>query len=200
VDGAGDELLARARFSVEVDGTVGVGDLADHVVDALHRRCLADDCIEGIPGVTGDILAQVLVLLAQALTLLLHLEGLLDLESEDLGREGLGDEVEGALLHGVDGRLDRAVRRDDHDERLGLDLADGRDDLEAVHPLHLQIADGEVDRACLEGLDTGPAIGRGVGGVTHARDDLADAVAEGVVVFDDENVRHRQLDTSSGPY
>ena len=36
--------------------------------------------------------------------------------------EGLGDEVEGAALERLDGRVDRAVRGDEDDGELGLDL------------------------------------------------------------------------------
>ena len=50
VDGARDQLLAGARLPRDEHGGRGVGDLADKLVDAAHRRRPADQLIEAPRG------------------------------------------------------------------------------------------------------------------------------------------------------
>src|SRR5204863_4258649 len=108
VQGARDELLARARLARDQDGGRRVGDLLDDGVNLLDGGRLADQAeaaaarrLLGARVATrerergqrlGDDLADLLLL------------------------EGLLQVVEGAQLDGLDGALDRAVRRY-HDDR-----------------------------------------------------------------------------------
>ena len=68
--------------------------------------------------------------------------------------EGLGDEVERAALERLDGGVDGAVRGDEHDRQLGLDLERA---LEQRHPVdlrHLQVGDDEIDVVLAQQVQT----------------------------------------------
>ena len=58
---------------------------------------------------------------------------------EDGEREGLLDEVVGAFPHRGDGRLDRAVGGHEDDERLGIELADLREHVEAARAAYIVV-------------------------------------------------------------
>jgi hypothetical protein len=81
---------------------------------------------------------------------LLLLVGLRDLEhfedglGELAGEVLLGDVAGGALLQGLDGDLFAAVRGHQDDRERWVVLADGLDELKAVHLGHLEIGDDDV--------------------------------------------------------
>src|SRR5690606_2034441 len=71
VDGAGDQLLARAALALDQDGQVGVGDLPEAGEDLADCGALADDPRElargDQPGAEpADLLAEAMVLVRPA--------------------------------------------------------------------------------------------------------------------------------------
>ncbi len=98
VNGARDELFARARFTADEHRRVALGDLLDDVEHALQRGARPDDAVELIDVLLGA--AEVLEFVLQAL----QLERLLDLDLHFLDLERLLHVVEGAALHRLDGR------------------------------------------------------------------------------------------------
>ena len=94
VEGAGDQLLARARLTVDQHRRADRADLLDQVEDLAQLRALGDHGVE-VVAVAG-LLAELLQLVDQ----LAALEDPPDQEPEMVGIVGLGDEVIGAGLHG----------------------------------------------------------------------------------------------------
>src|SRR5690606_32920010 len=102
VEGAGEELLAGAALAEEEHGGLARAGLADHVHGPAPGQGGADD---GAAAALGELGLEGAVLDHEGLLL----EGVLD-DADHVGAlEGLGDEVVGALLHGLDRGLDGAV-------------------------------------------------------------------------------------------
>ena len=95
-----DQLFAGAALAGDEDGRVSLRDLADGLVDLLHRRRVADDAL-GLHQ-RADLVAQHLDLLREVLVI----EGPLDRMGDLVELERLGDVVKRAQLH----RFDRRVR------------------------------------------------------------------------------------------
>ena len=78
------------------------------------------------------------------------LQGALDEDFEPVDVDGLGDEVVGAVFHGLDGRIDGAVGGH-HDADGGMREAQGAvDKLHAILGAEAQVGDHEVDGVVLE--------------------------------------------------
>jgi hypothetical protein len=119
---AGKDLLAGARFAGEQHGGVGLGDLVGQ----------------------GQQLAGVRVGGDHPLVLAGHRVAPHVLE-QHLGLEGLHQEVAGAAAHGIDGLLDVAEGGHQQHRQLGQALAQFGQQLQAVHGLHLQVGEDQVE-------------------------------------------------------
>ena len=115
---------------------------------------------------------------------------LLNLHAQDLGREGFGDEINGAHLHRLDRRLDRAIGRDDHDRGARVERLDTANHLQAVDGAHLEVGDDEVERLFGERRATIRAVRADGDLVAHFGNGQGDALTHRVVVVDDEDSRH----------
>jgi hypothetical protein len=123
VEGARDELLARARLARDEHRRGGVGHLLQDRVDLLHRRVGADDLVAP---------------LAEALEL--HVAGAQVARAQRLGDdvadlrqvEGLGDEVEGPAAHRLHRGVDGAVGGDHDHREVGVVLLAVRSTADAV--------------------------------------------------------------------
>ena len=180
VDGPGDELLAGAALALEEDRAPGRGGGLDEVEDVLHGLALADDVgeAEALP----ELVLEPDVLVLEALAL----EGLLDGHEQELVvLERLLDVVEGADLHGRDGRLDRAVGRDDDDRDQGIDPLDPPQDLDAVHPRHEKVEEDDVEGLGGEFLQRLLARARDLDLVALRRQELGQDVVDDRLVVDD---------------
>src|SRR5690606_10478825 len=153
VDGARDEFLAGARLPLDQHAGAGGGNLPRHLEDALHGRRTADDVVEAVALV--DLAAQVLVL---ALEFAL-LEDTADQHAEFLEVHRLHEVVERAELHGLDGRLHRAVPGEHHKLGLGVFIADVLEQLHAVHLGHLEVRQDQVHGLIAEQQEGLLAIG-----------------------------------------
>ncbi len=60
------------------------------------------------------------------------LDGVADGDAQPIRRKGLEQEIEGAFPHGVDGELDRALRRHHHDDNGQIPFLDLPHDVEAI--------------------------------------------------------------------
>ncbi len=72
-----------------------------------------------------------------------------DHEQDPVGIDRFLDEVERAEPRRLDGRLDRAVSRNDDDGELRLGLVEAREHLHPVHPRHLDVEENEIDELVL---------------------------------------------------
>ena len=141
-----DHLLARAAFPGDEHRGSRGRHLADHLEDLLHLGALADDAGE----------------LASALQLLLHgavLKGQLPVGKRALDHEGeavqvhrLGEEIVGAVVHGLDGAFDGAMPREDDHRHRGVLGGDVAQELFPREVRHLEVSDHEVDVALADRL------------------------------------------------
>src|SRR6185503_5918845 len=104
VDRARDQLLAGAALARDEHGRVARRDLLDRLAYDCHLVAAADELGELRVGLAAEIV-DLRVGLAPAALGRAHLERALDLELDDLGLDRLGDEVERAELHRLDGGL-----------------------------------------------------------------------------------------------
>ena len=138
---AGDQFLARAGLAQDHHGGVGRGDGLDQAADLLHGGGLADQHGRAFGGLQAGLQRGGLVRHVAAL----GDAGEDDLELGPLAR--LGQVVEGPQPQGLHGRVDRGVAGQDDDLRLGADLADLAQDLDAGEPGHPQIEQRGVVQA-----------------------------------------------------
>ena len=187
VDGPRHALLAGAALAEDEHGGRGVGHLLDQRHHAPEGRAGADH---------RPLAQQVVQALLQRLVLLdelAALERLVDQLQELLAAEGLGEEVVGAVLHGLDGFLHRAERGQEDDVQVGRDGLGRAQQLEAGEPRHLEVGDDEVDAAALHALQRGASVGGQQHAVALARQRALEALAQaGIVVGDQQRggIRH----------
>ena len=124
VDGAGDQLLARARLAADEDGRVRARHLEDHLLDRLHLLRGRDDLL--VERVEARERA------ADGLQKRVALEGLLQV-------------VERAAAQGLFGRVNRAVGGQEDDDDRGVEGEELRQKLDAVHACHLEVGEREVE-------------------------------------------------------
>ena len=130
VEGAGDDLLADAALAGDEDARVRGPGPPDLLAQARHRGALAEErllLLQPLP-LPRDLAGEDVPLAGEAAPL----ERLLERQEDPLERERLLEEVVGAALHGLDGRLHRAVPRDHEDGQVVAARADLVEDGEAV--------------------------------------------------------------------
>ena len=108
----------------------------------------------------------------------------------DLGQLArLGDVVEGAQAHGLDGRLHAGVAG--HHDRFGVrrHLLELLEHLDAGHAGHAQIEDGGVEGALFQRLEGGPAVGADGDLVAQARQLGAHELLQRLLVIDEQDAQ-----------
>ncbi len=150
VNRAGDELLAHAELALQQDRAVVVRHALDEADDLLDGVALADDLgavrgrsgrRDGGSGGPGGFLP----------------ERMFDRALEVGQLEGLGQVVEGAEAHGLDGGFHAAVAGD-HDDGGGWQFrAAELDDIQAVHVPDEQVDNDEIGLVLAQGGDAGGA-------------------------------------------
>ena len=187
----GDQLLSGAVFARDEHAGLARSDALDRLPQRLDRRRVAEDRVAADEG-----LAQRFVRAPQAVAL----HGVPERHEEPLASERLLDEIEGPLPRRLDGGLDRAVPgHHDDGQRRPLRL-DGLEQLDAVHPGHLHVAEDDADfRVVLQGLHGGLRV-RGLGHRDRlVLEDHPHRVPDRLLVVDDENLRSRPPSGSCPP-
>ncbi len=158
-----EHALARAALAADQHGGLGRGDPAGQLQHPAHRRVARVQVRLG--DLVADPVLECLDPVAQA-----ALPGDALEHGADLGRgERLGQVVVGPAAHGLDGRVDRGVRRDDdHDQPRRL-LAQRSDEIQARLAPEPQVDQGGVARPT---ADAGQRLG--------PRRRLADLMAGGL--------------------
>ena len=118
------------------------------------------------------------------------LERLRDLDLHLLDLERLRHVVEGADLHRLDGRLDRAERGHQDDRRRRVQRPRGAQHVEAVGAAHVDVADDDVEAALVQPLERGVAVGGLVDVVARVGERAREPAAQRVVIVGDENAAH----------
>jgi hypothetical protein len=179
VDVVREALLAGAALARDQDGALTARVTRGGAQGLQHRRALRDHARGG--GV--DFAAQVLVLADQA-------RGALDPFDDDFerfARARLEQHVRRAGLHGLDGGLDGALRRDQHGRHARGLLADALDEFHAVHARHAQVGEHEIGSSRCGSLECFRAVLRFERLVAERRDGLDEELATELVVVDDED-------------
>ena len=184
VERAGDELLAGARFAANEHRRVALRDLLDDVEHVPQPGARSDDLVEVVDVLLGP--AQVLEVVLDAP----QLERLLDLDLHLLDLERLLHVVEGPDLHRLDGGVHRAERRHQDDGRRRVQRARRAEDVHAVAPAHLEVAQHDVEVAVVQPLDGGVAVRGFLDFVFGFREAPGEPAPEGVVIVGDENATH----------
>ena len=148
VDRARHDLLAGAALAADEHARTAARDLADQREDLAHRGALADQLAHRRGLVDGT--AQPAVLLFERAAF----ECALEPEQQRVALERLGHVVEGAGVHRLDGRVDAAEGRHQHDRRVGAQLADLAEQLDPGAARHADVGEHHV------AIEVGEAIHR----------------------------------------
>jgi hypothetical protein len=184
MDGAGDQLLAGARFAADQHRGVAARHLLDHVEHALERAARADDPVEIVDVVLG--VTEVVDLVAEAPVL----ERLLDLDLHLLDFERLRHVVERADAHRFDGGVHRSERGHQDDHGVGVERLRRAQHVETVGAAHLEVAQHDVERPLVQLLDGGVAVRRLFDVVPGLGEAAGKAAAQRIVIVGDENSTH----------
>ena len=190
VDRPGNQLLPGPALPVNQHGGVDDGHLLHSRQDLGDLPRPPDDFAVAIL----DLLAQVLVLLPEPVALAAVgavVQNPLHLEPQRFHGKRLGDEIDGADLHGAHRDLDGAVSGDDDDVGVGEVPSDRLEELQPVHFRHLEVGDHQVEsrlpRQYQQGFGPAGCLDRVA---SHALDHQGDAGAHGLVVVDDQYPAH----------
>jgi hypothetical protein len=139
VDRARHELLARAALAGDEHRRLRRRDAPDDIVDALHRGAVAEQATRTLAARHDRTKA---VHLARE-AMVLH--GPADGEREELGIDGLHDEVERTRAQRADRGIDARVARHHDDGEIGARLGDALTELEPVERAHLEVRHDDVE-------------------------------------------------------
>ena len=182
VNRARHQFLAGAALAGDEDGRAAGRRLDDEVEDLLHQRAAADD--------VGELVVPRLQVLLER-DVLGHqpppLDSVVQHHQHFVVLEGLGDVVEGALLHGGDGGFHRRERRDHQHRQLVVEVADGVEHLKPVHPGHHHVDNHGVDRRRAHHLQPVGAGRREAHAIALARQQRLEDLPHDLFVVDDEN-------------
>ena len=186
VDGARDELLARAALARDQDGARARRDAGDGLVDLDHGRRAADHAAE--------LLARLRQL---GLRLRPTAEGPADRRAELLDVHRLADVVDRPRGDGQHRRVDRPERGHDHHRHLRPALAQPPEELEPVELRHADVEHRQVDRLLGSPRQGAARVGLPDDGRAVAAQHLGEQPARDRIVVDHEEAR-RAHDSSIG--
>ena len=183
MEGVGDGLLTRAAFALDEDGRVAPGRGLDDVVNAAHGLAVADELVHAAH--ERQLLLEPLLAVNEPAAL----ERLPDEMQDLVRRERLGDVVVRAPLDRVDRGLDAALSGD-HDDLDARPLtADAVEELEPAHPREGEVGEHQVGLLLLELRDRVDGVVDGKHAVALGAQRVAQRLAHGGVVIDDEDSR-----------
>src|SRR5271154_1620308 len=181
MNAARDEFLPGSALAKDEHGIFMQADLLDHLIDALHSFGKADEAAEAGPG------AQ---LLAEKTVFLLEIRGAghaLEARTQLLEEERLGDVVGGAHAGGFDGRVDRSVLREHHENNFGVGVVDTADEFEAAGPGELEVREDDIDGRLFEDVEGFLGGGHGSGAHAGLYGDVGAGFANAEFVIHDED-------------
>ncbi len=184
LDGAGDQLLADARFALDEDGDRRIGGAFAELDDPLHGLAAGDEVGEAEIAIGGGLHAGDLA--GQRL----DPKRVLDGDLEPLGAYRLHHEIDGAGAHGRDGGIDAAMGGLHDDGWLARQGPHGRQHRHAVRAGHDEVEKDEADFAGAISLERGKGAIAAVGGfdvVAEPLDGLFENTTLCRVVIDDQD-------------
>ncbi len=117
-----------------------------------------------------------------------HFHRAVQCHAQPVGRERLGQVVEGAAPHRLDGGLDGSVRGDDDDVQPGCQPQQFRQQVEPLLARQPQVEEGDVEQAVAEQLQCLRGIDRLGGVVAHRLKRQPQRPAHAGVIVDDQEV------------
>jgi hypothetical protein len=151
-----EKLLAGAGLAGNEDVAVGGRNLPRHLKEVLHVAILGEDAHLAL--VAFRLFPEAATFTPEAVffqRLGHHLANFLRLE-------GLGQVIEGALFHRLDGGRQRGLAGDQDDFGVGAAFAAALEDLQAVDLVHTQFAEHHIEGLFLQqGLGIAAALGGG---------------------------------------
>ena len=150
VDGARDQLLARAALAGDQHGRGRAGHLGDHPVDLLHLGVLARRARRS----RGAARARRAGIRPRARASACRAPA--DQREQLVLVERLGDVVEGAQLHRLDRGADGLHRGHQDDLQPLVDRLDPLEDLDAVHPGQADVEQDQVHVGTAHDVESRP--------------------------------------------
>ncbi len=188
LDGAGDELLADARFAFDQDRDLRLGGPLAEPDHPLHRRAAGDDVAEG-EGAGGGALDAGDLAFERA-----ELEGVFDRYLQALGGGRLDHEVDRAGAHGADHGVDAAAGGLDDHRDAAFALAQLAEHRHAVEVGHDEVEDHQGDGIAIgaaQVVESGLTAFDGERFVAETLDcGRQEAALDGVVVDNEDGCRH----------
>ena len=181
MDGLGHQLLAGPRLAGDQDRAGRRGDPLDAGEDLHHLPAPSQQVVVGVA--PAEPVAQVGDLVDQPAIL----EGLVDQQLQPLGVDRLLDEVVGAQLHRLDGRLDRGVGRH-HDRRhRQVAVANLADQVEPADAGQSQVGDDERIRPLDQPFQGGRPLAGHADLAFGRGEELRELLADQLAVVDHED-------------
>ena len=193
MDGAGDELFARARLALDENRERGARYLADPLDHGLDLGAAADEGAERIG--LHELRLEVVDLGEQRLPL----DRATDLEFERRRIGRLREVIVGAELHRFDGRTQVVDPRQHDHRRAPRHLARLPQHLHAAESRQVEVEDHDGRAVLPDQLDGGDAVP----GFEHLEAFLGQEIAQHLpdleLVVHDQNLRHRRRYDSTCP-
>ena len=184
VQGSGDDFLAGAGFTFDEHVDVGVRDMAQGLLDALHGWRGADERhLVGLDVESG--FAETAVFEDQPPLF----GGVADGGDQAVGGVGLGQEVIRAFAHALNGCGDVAMAGNQDDRDIGINVAQPLEEFKSVHVRHADVGDHHPIKVAVQRRQrgAGTAVGRHRDAVQLQG--LERGAAQFVVVVDEDGVR-----------
>ena len=180
VNRASHQLLSGPALPEDEHGGVGRRDLLDLAGHLPHHGGAGDEPPE------GAALAQLAPQPVDLARRLGPVQRSLEENLEARGVERLGQVVVGALLHRLDRALDGALAGEHDDRRLGVVGPQGREEGEAVHAGHDEVADHDGGRLLGRALQRLDAVAGARDLVPPQSEEVGESLAGDVVILDDQ--------------
>src|SRR5271157_33878 len=179
MDGAGNELFARAGGTYEENVGVVAGNLAGKIEDFEHGRAFANDAVE------FQVLQELLLQRADAAPLIVESRNIVEGALQAHMIHGFGQKVGGAAANGFQRVVQRVVGGHDNDVQAGIAAQRAVQKLKGLRILQMNAGQ---DQAAATGADKAESflrIARGDGLIAEIGNQRGERIAlEGFVVID----------------
>ena len=183
-EGVRDQLLAGAALALDQHRRVRRRHLADQREDLPQLPAPADELDRGL--LADEFLLEQPVLDAELAVLV----GAVDEDHQLVELVGLGQVVEGPVLHRLDGRLHGGLAGEHDDRRRRGVLPQLLHRREAVHARHDDVEQDHVEGPLAQQPERLPAVGGHLDGEALAAELALEQPAERLLVVDDQDLDH----------